>query len=180
MPASRCMWRRCTGPTIITSRNPASRALPGHCGQRWRSTHGRPARCPRPRGGLAAERPSFRDGFAWGAFLVAPLWMLRHRLWLALVLYIVVAGAIGAGAAFYHVPAGITAAVAFLLSLLLGFEASSVRRWSLTRRRWTNVGVVIGDDVEVAERRFFDAWIRRPSAPAGAPAAPAGNMRAAG
>ncbi len=134
-------------------------------------------------GTLAAHTDRFvfvRDGFAWGAFLVAPLWMLRHRLWLALVLYIVVAGAIGAGAAFYHVPAGITAAVAFLLSLLLGFEASSVRRWSLTRRRWTNVGVVVGDDVEVAERRFFDAWIRRPSAPAGAPAAPAGNMRAAG
>ena len=109
-----------------------------------------------------------------------PLWMLRHRLWLALVLYIAVAGAIGAGAAFYHVPAGITAAVAFLLSLLLGLEASSLRRWSLTRRRWTNVGVVIGDDVEVAERRFFDAWIRRPPAPADTPAVPAGSVQAAG
>ncbi len=33
-----------------------------------------------------------RDGFSWWAFLFAPLWMLRHRMWLVLIGYVVVAG----------------------------------------------------------------------------------------
>jgi len=108
-----------------------------------------------------ADRIVFvRDGFFWSAFLLAPLWMLRHRLWLALMLYVAVAVAIGAGAQFFRLSAGITVAIAFLMSLLIGFEASTLRRWGLARRKWTNVGVVVGDDLELAERRFFDAWIR--------------------
>jgi hypothetical protein len=120
-----------------------------------------------------------RDGFFWSAFLFAPLWMLRHRLWLALVLYVAVAVALGAGAQFLRLSAGTTAAIAFLLSLLVGFEAPTLRRWALARRKWTNVGVVVGDDLELAERRFFDAWIRQPPSrdaqpsPAPSPRSPA-------
>ena len=101
-----------------------------------------------------------RDGFFWSAFLLAPLWMLRHRLWLALVLYAAVAIAIGTGAQLFRLSAAITAAIAFVVSLLIGFEASTLRRWALARRKWTNVGVVVGDDLELAERRFFDAWLQ--------------------
>src|SRR5437764_2256078 len=101
-----------------------------------------------------------RDGFIWSAFLLAPLWMLRHRLWLALLLYVALAVAIGAGAQFLRLSAGTTAAIGFLISLLIGFEASTLRRWALARRKWTNIGVVVGDDLELAERRFFDAWLR--------------------
>ena len=40
-----------------------------------------------------AERFVFvRDGFYWWAFLLTPFWMLRHRLWLVLVIYLVVVG----------------------------------------------------------------------------------------
>ena len=35
-----------------------------------------------------------RDGFSFWAFLLAPLWMLRHRLWLVLIGYVVVAVAL--------------------------------------------------------------------------------------
>ncbi len=118
---------------------------------------------PPLRGADAPQTDRFvfvRDGFFWSAFLLAPLWMLRHRLWLALLLYVAVVVAIGAGAQYFRLPAGIFAAIALLLSLLIGFEASTLRRWALARRRWTNVGVVVGDDLELAERRFFDAWMR--------------------
>ena len=38
------------------------------------------------------ERFAFvRDGFSFWAFLLGPLWMLRHRMWLVLLGYIVVA-----------------------------------------------------------------------------------------
>jgi hypothetical protein len=123
-----------------------------------------------------------RDGFSWPAFLIAPLWMLRHRLWLALIVYLVVVAALGA--AFRALGAGdALGAVSFLVALLVGFEASSLRRYGLARRGWTNIGVVVGDDLESAERRFFDAWVaapvRRPAAPppAGPPVpAPSGPI----
>ena len=59
-----------------------------------------------------------------------------------------------------------------LISLLAGLEAGTLRRFKLARRHWRNVGVVTGDDLEDAERRFFDAWVRQ--APARRPAAPSG------
>jgi Protein of unknown function (DUF2628) len=103
--------------------------------------------------------------------------MLRHRLWLALIVYLVVV--VGLSAAMRAAGAGDAAvAIGLLVSLLLGFEASSLRRYGLARRKWKCIGVVVGDDLESAERRFFDAWTgepaRRPAPPPSAgPAAPA-------
>ena len=56
----------------------------------------------------------------------------------------------------------VIALVGILISLLVGLEASTLRRFTLRRRRWRNVGVVSGDDLEDAERRFFDAGSARP------------------
>jgi hypothetical protein len=101
-----------------------------------------------------------RDGFSWPAFLFGPLWMLRHRLWLVLVLYLLVMAGLVAGLrAVGAAPGAIVAAVEHI-SLLVGIEASTLRRWTLARRGWTTLGVVVGDDIEAAERRFFDAWVR--------------------
>src|SRR5260370_19974347 len=98
-----------------------------------------------------ADRIVFvRDGFFWSAFLLAPLWMLRHRLWLALMLYVAVAVAIGARAQFFPLSARITVALAFLMSLLIGFEASTLRRLALARRKWTNGGGVVGGRLQPA------------------------------
>ena len=56
---------------------------------------------PRPRRNedtAAPERYAFvRDGFYVWAFLLGPLWMLWHRLWLVLVLYIAAMGGLEAG-----------------------------------------------------------------------------------
>ena len=62
--------------------------------------------------------------------------------------------------------------VGVLISLLAGFEAGTLRRFTLRRRRWRNVGIVSGDDLEDAERRFFDSWIRDASARGAAPSSP--------
>jgi hypothetical protein len=115
-----------------------------------------------------------RDGFYFWAFLFGPLWMLRHRLWLVLVLYLVLVVALEVGLLRLGAPGFAGGVVAFLLALLVGFEAATLRRWTLRRRRWRSIGVVIGDDLESAERRFFDAWVRdhaHPAAPQPAAAA---------
>ena len=115
----------------------------------------------------APERFVFvRDGFSFWAFLLTPLWLLRYRLWLAFIGYVIVAVALLVGLRLIGASAAVTTIASVLLSLLVGFEAATLRRFTLSRRGWRNVGIVIADDVESAERRFFDAlvgkaWIDR-------------------
>jgi len=124
-----------------------------------------------------------RDGFSFWAFLLGPLWMLWHGLWLVLVGYLVLAAALQ----FILRAAGAQSALAFaagaLLALLVGFEAATLRRLTLARRRWKNVGIVVGDDLESAERRFFDAWVhgeaRTPTPPKSVSAPPGPNAAGA-
>src|SRR5690348_4933496 len=137
---------------------------------------------PLESGAVAAEPYRFvfvRDGFSWWAFLLTPLWMLRHRLWLALAVYFLVSVALDAGLRTLGASVLTLVLTSLLISLLAGLEAGTLRRFKLARRHWRNIGVVTGDDVEDAERRFFDAWVRqaparRPAAPANAPP-PAGS-----
>jgi hypothetical protein len=102
-----------------------------------------------------------RDGFSFWAFLLAPWWMLRHRLWLALTGYVILAIALSVALRFAGASTTVTLIAGALFSLLVGFEAATLRRFKLSRRGWTNVGIVVGDDLESAERRFFDAWVNK-------------------
>jgi hypothetical protein len=121
---------------------------------------------PSRAGATSAPQPErfvfVRDGFSFAALLFGPLWMLRHRMWLALLGYAVVVAAL---ALVLHLRAsvGVGAVVWALFALLLGFEAGTLRRFTLGRRGYRNIGVVVGDDLELAERRFFDAWVRKDS-----------------
>lgn len=100
-----------------------------------------------------------RDGFYVWAFLLGPLWMAWRRLWLVLVLYIAAMIGLGIALRFAGATTAMQALVLFAVAMLIGLEAATLRRWTLGRRRWKNVGVVVGDDPESAERRFFANWI---------------------
>jgi hypothetical protein len=95
-----------------------------------------------------------RDGFYFWAFLLGPVWMLYHRLWLVLLMYL----------------AGTTAIQVALWALgvfgLVKFTVGSLRRW-------TSRGIVVAYNREAAEHRFFDRWSGNLPA-ADAPAAPPG------
>jgi hypothetical protein len=114
-----------------------------------------------------------RDGFYFWAFLLGPLWMLWRRLWLVLLLYVVATTAVQAALWALGMSAAVMFTVGFLISLLVGFEAASLQRWTYARRGWNNVGVVVAPDLESAERRFFDSWAAgRSSAPRVTPIPP--------
>ncbi len=132
---------------------------------------------PPPRNGgdtlAAADRFVFvRDKFSLWAFVFAPFWMIWRGLWLVLLLYLVAMAALQAVLWAVDAPAGARVAVGFLVALLIGFEASTLRRWTLSRRGWINHGAVVADDEESAERRFFDVWVARQARPAAAAAPP--------
>jgi hypothetical protein len=105
------------------------------------------------------ERFAFvRDGFHFWAFLLAPLWMLWRRLFLVFVAYVVLLILLNVALFFAGASGGAVFATHLLLAFLVGLEAASLRRWTLRRRGWGEVGVVSADDREAAERRFFDRW----------------------
>ena len=99
-----------------------------------------------------------RDGFHFWAMVLGPLWLIWKRLWLALlgwvILYIVLQAAVvqlGGGAEAL-------VAVDTMLAILMGLEASTLQRWTYSRRNWRQLDVVVADDEETAERRFFDRF----------------------
>jgi len=107
-----------------------------------------------------AERLAFvRDGFSWTAALFAPVWLLAHRLWWPFAGYVAAEGAIELIRQSGLLHPGWTTLAATAMSLLIGLEAGTLRRWSLDRRGWTTLGAVSGRNAEDCERRFFDMWL---------------------
>src|SRR3954451_9288599 len=159
--------------TATISPNPASRAWRGCCAPPSRSIRARRAKCHPPRVSSAAEcfrrrrmaMPVYtvhapvadganprsvadrfmfvRDGFHFWAFLFGPLWLAWHRLWLALLGYglVTIAGTLALSR--LQAGAGTRFTVMLLIALLMGFEAASLRRWTVSRRKWRQLDVVI-------------------------------------
>lgn len=106
-------------------------------------------------GGMSeADRMIFvKDGFSWPAFLVPVVWMLYRRMWVVLCFYALYLVAIELAGRFLGAPTA--TALGLLGALFLGFEGSTLLRWTLSRRRFTEKGVVEGSSREEAEIRFF-------------------------
>lgn len=111
-----------------------------------------------------------RDGFSPRAFAFTVLWLVWHRLWLAALL--VLAGLVAlrlAGHALGLSP-GAGFFVTLLASLLVGLEASSLRRWTYGRRGLPARDAVIAGSHEEAEMKLAARWLDRDAAPRPVPA----------
>jgi Protein of unknown function (DUF2628) len=114
----------------------------------------------------ATDRFAFvRDGFHVWAALLGVIWLAWHRLWLALIGWIVLMTVIDVAMVRFGVSGTAVFLVDALLALLMGFEAASLRRWTLSRRNWRQLDIVVAADEEAAERRFFDRWTAKQRAP---------------
>src|SRR4030081_2341934 len=104
---------------------------------------------PPPRKSESVPNPEHflfvRDGFYFWAFVLTPLWLLLGRLWLGFIVYITCYGSIAIGLGLLSASASAQLLVGLLTALLIGFEASSIWRWTLTRRGWSMLGFVVGD-----------------------------------
>ncbi len=111
-----------------------------------------------------AERLLFvKEGFSWRVALLGPFYLLARGDWLALAAYVVLAlvaagvlSLVGVGNEWFSL-------MFVLLNALMAFEASELKRWSIGRAGWHEIGTVSGRGQEEAERRFFEAWL--PSVP---------------
>ncbi|MBM3502606.1 MAG: DUF2628 domain-containing protein [Alphaproteobacteria bacterium] len=107
---------------------------------------------------LAGDQVIFiKEGFSWPALVFSLLWALYHRLWWVAGGYVVISLAIELLATGLEWPV-IGGVVSLAFTVLFAAEANDLRRWSLHRRGWTEVGVVSGRGRDEAERRFFSLY----------------------
>lgn len=107
-----------------------------------------------------AERLEFvRDGFAPFAAVLPPVWMVINRLWLVLLLYLLAWLGVDLLLALAGVDKSLIGLINLAANVVVGFEASSLIRWTLARRGWQEVGTVVGRNRAECERRFFDGWL---------------------
>src|SRR5690606_20065918 len=105
-------------------------------------------------------------------------WLALNRLWLVLLFYLAALGLIEA--LFWAVDIGQRPAAIVMgaLHLLIGFEADTLKRWTLARHGWQMIGSVNGRNAEDCERRFLETWLA--NVPAVHPGALSGPRTAAG
>jgi hypothetical protein len=99
-----------------------------------------------------------RDGFYFWAFVAAIIWLIWHRLWLALVGYLALTVVAEIAMSAAGVGSNARLVVMAVIALLVGLEAGSLRRWKLSRGKWRQLDIVVADSEEAAERRFFERW----------------------
>jgi Protein of unknown function (DUF2628) len=109
---------------------------------------------------VSADRCAFVcDGFSWGAFFLAPVWLLRHRLWIAFLGWLI--AVLLLWAASYWL--GLSSSAVFwsyvAIAVFLGLEAGMLRAASLRRRGFDMADIVASERRDEAERIFYTRWL---------------------
>src|SRR3954452_9274792 len=90
------------------------------------------------------------DGFSWLGFLVPPLWLAWHRLWVeAALAFVAMAMLSMLGERLGLETAG--SLLSLLVSLFVGLEGPGLRIAALRRRGWHEWGVVEADRLDDAD-----------------------------
>jgi hypothetical protein len=108
----------------------------------------------------AADRCAFvRDSFSWGAFFLAPLWLLRHQLWIGFLGWLVAVLLLWAAAYWL----GLSSSAVFwsyvAIAVFVGLEGGPLRSAALLRRGFDIADIVAGESRDQAERVFYARWL---------------------
>jgi hypothetical protein len=99
-----------------------------------------------------------RDGFHFWALVFGPVWLIWNRLWLATIGWIIASTALHLGLAGLGAGRPTIWFADLMVAILMGLEAASLQRWTFSRGRWRQLDLVVADDEESAEGRFFTRW----------------------
>jgi hypothetical protein len=106
-----------------------------------------------------AERVVFlRERFSVWAFVFTPFWLLRHRLWLGFLIWLVLFIAITMIGNLLGFGPFSALAAWYVPAIIFGLEGMNFRVRKLLRNGYRDAGVVIAEDLETAEQRFFATW----------------------
>jgi len=135
---------------------------------------------------LRAEALAFvKEGFSWTALFVPAFWLLYHRMWIELAIFIAIFAVLPFAFGLDRQNEELVGWIGIVLVVLFAFEANDLRSASLERRGYRLAGVAMGSDRTEAELDFFRHWLLQqakaePAVPALAPApAPRHDVKAA-
>jgi hypothetical protein len=113
-----------------------------------------------------------KDGFVYAAFAGGPFWLAGKRLWLSALIAFLLIIAFWAVGFSLGLSLGVPIGLVLLLSIGIGLEGSSLRRWRFRRRGWSEAAIVSARTLEEAERRFFETALAEPTNASSGQAAP--------
>ena len=124
----------------------------------------------------ATARVTFvRDKFSWPALFFTPVWLLLNRLWLAFVIFCAVEVLLLVTLYYFGLQNTAADFVLLLPPLVVAFEAAQLKAFRLVRRGYREADAVLADDLEGAERRYFErrkvSPVRRDISPSAQPPA---------
>jgi hypothetical protein len=109
-----------------------------------------------------ADRLAFvKDGFCWPALFVPALWLLYHRMWIELIIFLAVFAALPLVFGLDRQNEQLTGLTALALTVLFAFMANDLRAGALERRGYRLAGMAMGSDRTEAELSFFRRWLPR-------------------
>lgn len=117
---------------------------------RFFTIHERPAKS-----GGDPEVLAIASGFRWWAALLPPLWLLAHRLWLGLLLYVAFSVVLGIALEVGGIADLAATVIGIAISFLIGAYAADYRRWTLQSRGWRFGGVLRADSAIEAEEIYI-------------------------
>jgi hypothetical protein len=130
---------------------------------------------PQPPANLAlrAEKLAFvKEGFTWPALFVPALWLIYHRMWIELIVFLAIFAVLPLAFGLDRQNEELMSWISLALVMLFAFEANDLRSASLERRGYTLAGVAMGGDRTEAELDFFRHWLPQQSGTAKPAAAP--------
>ncbi|KQP42833.1 hypothetical protein ASF49_03120 [Methylobacterium sp. Leaf104] len=132
------------------------------------------------RGALAGEAHGLErahlvpDGFSWPAFAFGPLWFFFHRLWLAGLGVLALLVLVAFGGRFLGLTPIAGSVITLLISILIGLEASSLRRWTYARAGRPVRDAITAANAEEAEMKAAARWLAGASVGRAGPASQVG------
>jgi hypothetical protein len=108
------------------------------------------------RRGDAADRAVFvKEGFSGPALVFTVFWALWHRMWIVAAVMLCLIAAVSLLAEWSGLAEDVIAIVNLAIGLIIGFEAASIRGWSLLRSGFAETGVVQAATLEEAELKYY-------------------------
>src|SRR5262249_16212343 len=97
-----------------------------------------------------------RESFSFWALIFNIFWLIAHRLWRVLALYMVAVIAVGVAGELLHLAEGLIFIAQLFLQVMLAVHAHDLQGSSLVRRGYRMVGVLAAESEMHAERRYHE------------------------
>lgn len=100
-----------------------------------------------------------KDGFCWPALFFTPFWLMLNGMWLIFALYIGLSLIFTSLGQFDIVPSNVAFWLNITISVIFAYEANFLRKWTLQRGNYRQIGVSYGGNIREAEVSFFSQFI---------------------